>query len=227
MSIRVFIAVLMALSITARAADTQPTTQASIIDLKADLSIAQADLALTQDRATRDFDNSPAGKPLVGEVAVKQAALEQARASGTTQDRLDASAAFNRAHRSLDDARAEAIKKSRPMLEAQVKVAAANAALAAAIADEKARAVAKQGAEEEKTRNDPLRIAIKKHEVIQGMTDDQVKQAMAFKNDPAKATWRGTKHQRAGRRPADFDLAHRLHVAISTRIHRDANGCRC
>jgi len=189
-----------------------------MIDLKADLTIAQTNLALAQDRATQDLENSPAGKPLVAEVAAKQAALEQARATGTPQDRLDASAAFNRARKALDDARAEALKKSKDVMEAQMKFAAASAALAAAVADEKAKAEAKQSAEDEKARNDPVRVAIQKHQVIKGMTDNQVKQAMAFKNDPAKGTWRA---ERSISEPGDGRTISTWHIGYTSRYQRE------
>ena len=218
MSLRIFLAVLLASAIAVPAATTQPSTQPSMIDLKADLTIAQTDLALAQDRATQDLDNSPAGKALVADVAAKQAALEQARASGTPQDRLDASAAFNRARKTLDDARAAALKASKEVREAQAKVATASAALAAASADEKAKAEAKQAAEDEKARNDPVRIAIRKHQVIKGMTDDQVKQAMAFKNDPAKATWRA---ERSINEPGDGKTISTWHIGYTSRYQRE------
>lgn len=218
MSIRVLFAVLLFMAITSRAAETQPATQPSMIDLKADLTIAQTNLALAQDRATQDLENSPAGKPLVAEVAAKQAALEQARATGTPQDRLDASAAFNRARKALDDARAEALKKSKDVMEAQMKFAAASAALAAAVADEKAKAEAKQSAEDEKARNDPVRVAIQKHQVIKGMTDNQVKQAMAFKNDPAKGTWRA---ERSISEPGDGRTISTWHIGYTSRYQRE------
>jgi hypothetical protein len=218
MSTRVFLAVLLSLTITSRAAETQPATQPSITDLKADLLAAQSDLVAAQARASEDFDNSPSGKPLVAEVAARQAALEHARASGTPPDRLDASAAFNRARKALDDGRAEAIKASQAVREAQMKVATAKAALAAAVADEKAKADAKQAAEDEKARNDPVRIAIKKHQVIKGMTGDQVKQAMAFKNDPAKATWRA---ERSISEPGDGRTISTWHIGYTSRYQRE------
>ena len=180
---------MLTLTVASQGADTQPSTQPATADLKAALITAQSGLDAAAARASGDFDSSPAGKPLVADVASRKVALEQARSSGTAQDRLDASAAFNRARKALDDARAEALKASKEVLEAQLKVATAKASLAMAVADEKAKAEAKQAADDEKARNDPVRIAIRKHQVIKGMTDEQVKQAMTFKHDPTKANW--------------------------------------
>jgi hypothetical protein len=214
MSIRVFIAVLLSLAVTSRAAETQPATRPTTVELRGDLLKAQADLAAAVARATLDFDNSPAGKPLVAEVAARKAALELARVNGTPQERLDASAAFNRARQTLDDARDKALKASDTVLAAQAHVASAKAALAAAVADEKAKAAAKQAADEERARNDPVRIAIRKHQVIKGMTDDQVKQAMHFRNDPAKATWRA---ERSINEPGDGRTISTWHIGYTSR----------
>jgi hypothetical protein len=66
--------------------------------------------------AAQDFDNSPAGKPLVADVAAKRAALEQARAGSDPQEKLDAPAAFNRARKAVEDGRATAVKESKAVL---------------------------------------------------------------------------------------------------------------
>jgi hypothetical protein len=219
MSIRVFFAVLLALTIASHAAETQPATQPSINDLKATVQTARSDLDAAQTRAIEEFDRSPAGKLLVADLAARQSALEHARAtSGTQQDRLDASAAFNRARKQLDDARADALKKSELVLDAQRKVAHAKASLAAAVVEEQSKADAKQAAEDEKARNDPVRIAVRKHQVLQGMTADQVKQAMQFKNDPAKATWRA---ERSISQPGDGRMISTWHIGYTSRYQRE------
>ncbi len=146
MSIRFLIAVILALSAASWAADTPPTTkpatQPALIDLKADLLAAQAALVASQANASQEFDNSPAAMPLLVDVRVKKAALEQARASGSPQDKLDASAAFNRSRKVLEDSEAEAIKVSKAVLAAQIKVASAGAAVSKAEADANAAAKA-------------------------------------------------------------------------------------
>jgi multidrug efflux pump subunit AcrA (membrane-fusion protein) len=218
MSWRVLVGVALALGVASAAAETQPSskpaTQPSVGDLKADLSAAQADLAGAQAQAVQDFDNSAAGRPLAAEVAARKAALEQARAAGTPTERLDASAAFNRARQALEDSRAGAIKASKAVSAAQAKVAAADASLAVAVADEKATADAQRAAEQERFRNDPIRIAIKKHQVIRGMTDDQVKKAMQFQNDPAKGSWRA---ERSIDEPGDGRTISTWHIGYTSR----------
>lgn len=159
---------------------TAPTTHPS--DPKADLRSAQASLASAQANAAQDFDNG-SGKPLVAEVAAKQAALDEARLNGSAQERLDASSAFNRARKALDDARAGAIKDSKEVLAARMRVATARAAEAQAEADAKAATNAAQAAQDAK--DAPMRNAIRRHKVINGMTEDQVRSAMTYPKKPA------------------------------------------
>ncbi len=64
------------------------------------------------------FDTTPAGKAARAEVAAKHRALEEARAFGRPQDRLDASSAYNRARAARDAARDNAVAADPEVLRA-------------------------------------------------------------------------------------------------------------
>ena len=175
------LAIMGLLVLVAAGPATKPTSQ------PAAMSVADAQVALidAKQAAGDAFDRSAAGRAMVADVAEKQATLEAARSSGTPQDRLDASAAWNAARISYERAKAVAV-------DATSGVKAAQAALVAAqdverMAAQKARAdeadrqrqrdEAARAAQAEKEK-DPIYQAIKANKFCKGMTQDQADQVM-------------------------------------------------
>jgi len=119
----------------------------------AEVLAARQHLADVTASVIKGFDAGPKGMPLAAAVEARRQALEDARANGSPQDKLDASAAYNRARRDLDAAHQEALRTSADVVAAQAKLT-----LAKASADkEKADAEAANAAAAEKGANDPGR----------------------------------------------------------------------
>jgi len=122
-------------------ATTQRASGPSVHDAKAAVTADATAVDVAKAKAVRAFDATAAGKRLAANVADKEKALEQARATGAAQDKLDASSAFNRARGELEEGRAAAISADRGVAAALLSLsqdrltAAAETSLAKATAD--------------------------------------------------------------------------------------------
>jgi len=88
---------------------SEPATRPAIdlADLQRELDARLRHVVRARFDAADRFDATPAGKAAKAEVAAKHKALEEARALGSSQDRLEASSAYNRALAAADRAKAQ------------------------------------------------------------------------------------------------------------------------
>jgi hypothetical protein len=102
--------------------------------------------------------------------------LEAARAGDDVQAKLDASSAYTKAAAALKNLEATTVATDPAVIVAQAQLTDAKAREARAAQDAVA---AKKAAEE----HDPILNAIKHHQIVKGMTMDQMKAAMQYSTD--------------------------------------------
>ena len=177
---RVILAALVAVAVAAGPASkpaSRPATRpAGVAAAERELAAAQqraaaATAAVEKARAdgVRRLEASPAFKDALAELAGKQKALDKARASGTPQEKLNASAAFTKARRLVEKMRADSVDKDDVLKKAVAAKSAADVELV--------RAGKRAAAEREE--NDPVNVAIRQGKFIKGMTESQAGQVMA------------------------------------------------
>jgi chromosome segregation ATPase len=168
---------------TAPANDTVAQARSAYEAAVARANLADAAMKKYRAEVTARVDASPAIVELTHRVAEAQKQLDQARASGTSQQKLDASAKFNRARGELNAARKAAIENdtalavlSHDAVDAAAAIKPAEAALAAAkVQDDERRAAMR----EQQEASDPIVQAIRQHHLVLGMTPDQARQALS------------------------------------------------
>lgn len=146
---------------------TRPTTAPSVEDLTVAVEVAKTVLSAATAKAERDAMASDAYKTLAAEVEAARAALEEARRSGTPQERLDASSAYNKARLALEPIVPEAVKNAPEVIAATRGLRIAESALSA-----------RQQAIREAEENDPINVAIREKRLVIGMTLEQANKAM-------------------------------------------------
>lgn len=172
--------ILLALSIASHAfgAETRPSTQPVGEEHRA---LADAVLAAEQFAAHTAADAvnrlhaSTEYKAATARLESAAAALESARASGTPQQRLDASSQWNKARLAVERMGPEAIKADAKASSAAAEVERLRKALASAIATAEARRHREQ---EEADARDPVKVAVKEKRLAVGMTLEQANAAM-------------------------------------------------
>jgi hypothetical protein len=148
-------------------AQTRPTTAPSVEDLAVAVEVAKTVLAAATAKAEREAMASDPYKTLAAEVEAARAALEEARRSGTPQERLDASSAYNKARLALEPIVPEAVKNAPEVIAATRGLRIAESALSA-----------RQQAIREAEENDPINVAIREKRLVLGMTLEQARKAM-------------------------------------------------
>src|SRR5688572_26691704 len=117
----------------------------------------------------RRLESSREYKDALAEQEARQKALEKARASGTPQEKLDASAAFTKARQLVEKMRADSIAKDEVLKKAVAAKSAADLELVRA----------GKHAAAEREANDPVNVAIRQGKFIKGMTESQAGEVMA------------------------------------------------
>lgn len=131
--------------------------------------------------AEASFNKSAECVSLTAALATARAKLESARSSGTPEEKLNASAAFNRSRTKLRDAHTAFIKNdvgiraaNRDLAASDVRVKAAESEMSSiALAAEKDRQQKEEAAEAERMK-DPIYAAAKEGKVVAGMTEAQL-----------------------------------------------------
>ncbi|HZL35204.1 MAG TPA: hypothetical protein VFC78_07835 [Tepidisphaeraceae bacterium] len=124
------------------------------------------------------FHATPAYKTLIAEVDSDLSALEELRKGPASQDRLDASAKYNKARLALSQMEITAIAADPAVRKAGLDLADADSRMRRSREErwQKERATAQRVAEEKA--NDPIQRAINDHMVIRGMTYQQVVESL-------------------------------------------------
>lgn len=112
----------------ATAPATKPAVDIAALEQQA--KIAEDAVAAAKAACLVQLQGTTKYKTVVGDVDAKLAALEQARASDSPQDKLAASAAYNKAHKLADDAKAAALKADVAVARAVADSSLAQSALA-------------------------------------------------------------------------------------------------
>jgi len=134
---------------------------------RADAAAAAVDKAKAD--GVRRLESSREYKDALAEQEARQKALEKARASGTPQEKLNASAAFTKARQAVEKMRAESVQKDDALKKALAAKSAADADLLRA----------EKHAAAEREANDPVTIAVRQGKFVKGMTEEQAGQVMA------------------------------------------------
>jgi hypothetical protein len=161
----------------AGAQTTKPTTVPSLIDIvplqKARDATAQA--AAREKEAAKDrWEGSAECKRLTAALDEARATLEDARKSGTAQEKLDASRAYNITRLELQQATEKALKGDRDLSLAERRRDEARAAFdEACIQNERIRQAIDDA--------DPIKRAMKEGRVVPGMTLTEVERSLRSK----------------------------------------------
>jgi hypothetical protein len=84
---------------------------------------------------------------------------------------------------------AKAIKEDATVQAAEAGLKEAKAAVLAAEEQRQQLADRRRREDVERERNDPIRKAVREHQVIKGMNEQQVREALGFKSDAREAIW--------------------------------------
>jgi hypothetical protein len=152
------------------------------------LSSADATIALSN--ATKAclarLQATPTYQIAAATAADRLKSLEALRAAGTMDGRLEASSAYNKSEAVVKKMQTDAMASDPSVTLAASALTAARARDAQAVAAEKARqdaanadAAAQAQADADRINNDPTNVAVRKHQLVEGMTYDQAVQSIS------------------------------------------------
>lgn len=189
------LAVLCVAAAPAQKPRTRPTSAPTAQDLAKAIADAQAkvnDARAVVGRARTDAAKrweAGAGKVLIAGVAAKQKALEEARRTGTAQEKLDASSSYTKAKAVADKARTSAVESDIAVKAAgerltREELSLGNIRLELSRQEDEERHLAKEkeAAKEAAKQRDPNYRAIMRGEIVAGMTLEQAEEAVKHQN---------------------------------------------
>lgn len=156
---------------------TSPSTQPSLADLQKSRDAAEASLIAVKKSSLESLKQTPEYRIAVADRDLLESKLNQARQSGSQQDRLDASRKFVAAKERVRKMEEAAVDGNQAVKDASDEV------------DRLLQAIEKRKKEiSAAILNDPMNVAIGEGKVVLGMTEDQAEHA--FKNKSPRQ-WSG------------------------------------
>lgn len=181
-----WIAILLAVVALGAGPETKPTTRPDTAALARAVVDARYAVGLAKHSAVSKLAGTTEYKAAATIAESKRVALEEARANGSPAEKITASSEYVKSLAAMDKLKADAIASDKGISEA---VAAANIA-EKALTDAKDRIDHEMAEAEEKRENSPIRIAIRKHQILKGMTEQDVIASMNISSNPnSGAIW--------------------------------------